>query len=195
MSALTPDERSASKIKHHVVVAIYKSYTEAENTIKDLHHSGFDMKKLSVVGVDFQTTGRAQGYYSADNRLKCWGTAGTFWGSIWGVLSGSAFFLIPGIGSLLIAGPLVGGIVGMLEGALMIGGLSALGAGLYNLGVPKERIVKYEIALKSGRYVLIAHGTGDEIRQAQDIIDRSETEASEEHPFLFPAVEAYVVAP
>jgi len=152
------------------------------------------MKKLSVVGVDFHPAGKAQGYYSADNRLKYWGTSGTFWGSIWGVLSGSAFFLIPGIGSLLIAGPLVGWIVGVLEGALVIGGLSALGAGLYNLGLPKERIVRYEIALKSGRYVLIAHGTSDEVKQAQDIIDRSETEESEEHPFSLPAVETYVVA-
>jgi hypothetical protein len=43
-----------------------------------------------------------------------WGKSGAFWGGLWGMLSGSALFVIPGIGPLLAAGPLVAWIVAAL---------------------------------------------------------------------------------
>jgi hypothetical protein len=89
--------------------------------------------------------------------------------------------LVPGVGPLLVAGPLVTWIVGALEGAVVVGGLSALGAGLYSLGIPKDSILKYETALKIGKYVVIAHGTAEEATQAREIISRTNPEAWEEH--------------
>ena len=105
------------------------------------------MKKLSIVGSDIHKDEHVVGYYNAGDRMKYWGKMGAFWGWIWGLLFGSAFFLIPGIGPLVVAGPLVGWIVGALEGAVVVGGLSAIGAGLYSLGIPKDSILKYETAL------------------------------------------------
>ena len=75
------------------------------------------------------------------------------------MLFGSAFFIVPGIGPMIIAGPLVAWIIGALEGAAVFGGLSAIGAGLYSLGIPKDSILSYETALKAGKFVLIAHGS------------------------------------
>ena len=95
---------------------------------------------------------------------------GAFWGGIWGWLFGAAFFVIPGIGPILVAGPLVAWIVGALEGAVLVGGLSALGAGLYSIGIPKDSVVKYETALKSDKFLLMAHGTADEVAKARDIM-------------------------
>ena len=143
------------------VVAIYKSHTEAEAAVKELQRSAFDMKKLSIVGRDYHTDEHVIGYYNAGDRMKYWGKTGAFWGGIWGLLFGSAFFLIPGVGPLLVAGPLVGWIVGALEGAVVVGGLSAIGAGLCSLGIPKDSILRYETALKTGKFVVIAHGTAD----------------------------------
>ena len=97
------------------------------------------------------------------------------------MLFGSAFFLIPGVGPLLVAGPLVGWIVGALEGAVVVGGLSAIGAGLYSLGIPKDSILQYETALKTGKFVVIAHGTAAETTRAREIISRTNPEALEEH--------------
>ena len=138
------------------IVAVYKSHTEAEAAVKELQQSGFDMKKLSIVGRDYHTDEHVVGYYNTGDRMKHWGKLGAFWGGIWGLLFGSAFFLIPGVGPLLVAGPLVGWIVGGLEGAVVVGGLSAIGAGLYSLGIPKDSILQYETALKSGKFVVIA---------------------------------------
>src|SRR5512135_272890 len=154
--------------ENNAVVGIYNSHTEAEASIKELQRSGFDMKKLSIVGKDYHTEEHVVGYYNAGDRMKCWGKTGAFWGGIWGMLFGSAFFLIPGVGPLLVAGPLVSWIVGALEGAVVVGGLSAIGAGLYSLGIPKNSILHYETALKSGKFVLIAHGSAGEASRARE---------------------------
>ena len=167
--------------RNNAVVAIYESHAEAEAAVKELQHSGFDMKKLSIVGRDHHTDEHVVGYYNAGERMTYWGKMGAFWGGVWGLLFGSAFFWIPGLGPLLVAGPLVTWIVGALEGAVVVGGVSAIGAGLYSLGIPKNSILQYETALKTGKFVLIAHGTAEEAARAREIINRTNPEALEEH--------------
>jgi len=157
--------------ENSAVVAVYNTHTEAEASIKELQRSGFDMKKLSIVGKDYQTEEHVVGYYNAGDRMKVWGKLGAFWGGFWGLLFGSAFFMIPGIGPLVVFGPLVGWIVGALEGAVVVGGLSALGAGLYSIGIPKDSIMQYETALRSDKFLVIAHGMADEITRAKSILE------------------------
>ena len=123
--------------KKNVAVAVCNSHTEAEEVIKQLQKSGFDMKKLSIVGKDYHTEEDVVGYYNIGDRMKKWGKLGAFWGGFWGILFGSAFFFVPGIGPIAVGGPLVATIVGGLEGAVAVGGLSALGAGLFGLGFPR----------------------------------------------------------
>jgi uncharacterized membrane protein len=152
------------------VVAIYETHSQAEEAVKELQRSGFDMKKMSIVGKDYHTDEHVVGYYNAGDRMKYWGKQGAFWGGIWGMLFGAAFFAIPGLGPVLVAGPLVAWIIGALEGAVVVGGLSALGAGLYSIGIPKDSVVQYEEALKSDKFLLMAHGTADEVAKARDIM-------------------------
>jgi hypothetical protein len=154
----------------NAVIAIYESHAQAEEALKELQRSGFDMKKLSIVGKDYHTDEQVVGYYNAGDRMKRWGKSGAFWGGFWGLLLGSAFFAIPGIGPVLVAGPLVAWIVGALEGAVVVGGLSALGAGLYSIGIPKDSIVQYESAIRSDKFLLLAHGTVEEVERAKAIM-------------------------
>jgi hypothetical protein len=51
--------------------------------------------------------------------------------------------------------PLVSWIVRALEGGVQGGELSVLGAGLYSVGIRKNRIVEYETALKSDKFLLV----------------------------------------
>jgi hypothetical protein len=155
--------------------------TPQEAAVKELQQSGFDMKKLSIVGRDYHTDEHVVGYYNVGDRMKYWGKMGAFGGGIWGWLFGSAFFLIPGIGPLIVAGPLVGWIVGALEGAVVVGGVSAIGAGLYSLGIPKDSILRDETALKTDKFVLIAHGSVDETTHAKEILNRTNPETLEHH--------------
>ena len=153
------------------VVAVYPTHTEADQAVKELQRGGVDLRKLSIVGKGYHTDEHAVGYYNTGDRMMYWGKVGAFWGGFWGLLFGSAFFMIPGLGPILAAGPVVTWIVGALEGAALVGGVSALGAGLYSMGIPKDSIVKYEAALKTDQFLLIAHGTAAEVAKAKDIIE------------------------
>ena len=154
----------------NAVVAVYETHTKAEEAVKELQRSGFDMKNISIVGKDYHTEEHVVGYYNTGDRMKYWGKQGAFWGGIWGMLFGAAFFAIPGLGPILVAGPLVAWIIGALEGAVLVGGLSALGAGLYSIGIPKDSVVEYELALKSDKFLVLAHGTAAEVAKAKNIM-------------------------
>lgn len=158
------------------VVAVFSQHSAAENAIKELKGGGFDIKKLGVVGRDYQTEADVVGFYNTGDRMKYWGKWGAFWGGLWGLLFGAAFLIIPGIGPVVAAGSIVGWIIAALEGAVVVGGLSALGAGLYSLGVPKDSVVKYETSIKAGKFVLIAHGTAQEVAKARDMLKTSGAE-------------------
>jgi hypothetical protein len=155
------------------VVAVYSTHAGADQAVKELQAGGIDMQKLSIVGKGYHTDEQVVGYYNAGDRMKYWGKTGAFWGGFWGLLFGSAFFAIPGIGPILVAGPLVAWIVAALEGAVVVGGVSALGAGLYSIGIPKDSIVKYETAIKTDQFLLIAHGTASEVATAKKIIENT----------------------
>lgn len=159
----------------NAVVAVYATHTGAEDAVKELQRAGIDMRTLSIVGKDSHTDEHVVGYYNTGDRMKYWGKTGAFWGGFWGMLFGSAFFAIPGIGPVLVAGPLVAWIVGALEGAAVFGGLSAVGAGLYGMGIPKDSVVQYEMALKTDNFLLMVHGTASEVAKAKAIIDGTNT--------------------
>ena len=105
------------------VVAVCDSHEEAERAVKALQQAGIDMKSLSLAGMGTHTDEHVIGYYNAGDRMKYWGKVGAFWGGFWGLLFGSAAFAIPGIGPVLVAGPLVSWIVAGLEGAVVVGGV------------------------------------------------------------------------
>lgn len=152
------------------VVAIYHTHTAAEDAVKVLQRGGVDMHHLSILGKGSHTEDQVVGYYNAGERMKYWGKVGAFWGGFWGLLFGSAAFAIPGLGPILVAGPLVAWIVAGLEGAAVVGGVSAVGAGLVSIGIPKDSVLKYDTALKTDKYLLVVHGTADEVAKAKNII-------------------------
>jgi hypothetical protein len=155
----------------NAVVAVYSTHVAAEEAVKKLQNAGIDMRTLSIVGKDTHTEEHPVGYYNTGDRMKYWGKTGAFWGGFWGLLFGWAFFAIPGVGPVLVAGPLVAWIVSALEGAVVVGGLSAIGAGLYSLGIPKDSVVQYELALKTDKYLLVVHDSAAEAEKARAILE------------------------
>lgn len=155
------------------VVSIFDSHNDAESAIKELQKSGFDMKKLSIMGKDYHTEENIIGYYNMGDRIATWGKYGAFWGWIWGVVFGSAFLMIPGVGPVIIGGPILTWIIGALETAILAGGFSALGAALVSFGIPKDSVLRYETAIKANKFMLILHGTVDEVKRAKTLLDQS----------------------
>jgi hypothetical protein len=184
---LTPKVNTTRRSKmselsgRNTVVAVYDTHAGAEEAVKELSRAGVDMRTLSIVGKDSHTEEQAVGFYNSGDRMKYWGKTGAFWGGFWGLLFGSAFFAIPGIGPVLAAGPVVAWIVAALEGAVLVGGVSAIGAGLYGIGIPKDSVVQYELAVKTDKYLLVVHGTAAEVAKSHDIIERTKPISVELH--------------
>lgn len=151
-------------------VAIYQSHQQATAAVARLREAGIDVTKISIVGKDYHTDEHVTGYYNAGDRMKYWGKLGVFWGGLWGLLLGTGFFFIPGIGPVLVAGPVVAFIVAALESAAVVGGLSVLVAALYSLGIPKNSILQYEVALKSDQFLIVVHGTADDVTKASEAL-------------------------
>jgi len=48
--------------------------------------------------------------------------------------------------------------------------LTAMGAALTRVGVPKDQVIKYETALKVDKYVLVVHGSAEEVAKARSVL-------------------------
>jgi hypothetical protein len=86
------------------------------------------------------------------------------------LLNGSAFFVIPGIGQVLVAGPLVASIVNGMEDELEIPPQNALSAGLYHSKIRKDRLGEYESAVRGSKFVLFAHGTSFDTVEVSEVL-------------------------
>ena len=102
------------------------------------------------------------------------------WGGMWAVLFGSAMFFVPGVGPLLVAGPFVVWIVGVLEGAAVVAGISSRRA-LASIGIPNNSVVKYETEVKNGKILLIGHGTVADVERLKELLDGTEATTATVH--------------
>jgi hypothetical protein len=152
------------------VVAIFEDHASAEAAVRKLAAAGIDMKHLSVVGKGYQTNEKVTGFYNAGDRMKFWGKYGAFWGGLWGWLFGGVFMTIPVLGHVVILGYLAAMAISTIEGAVVVGGLSALGAALYSSGIPKDSVIAYETAIKADNFLVLARGPAEEMDRARTIL-------------------------
>jgi hypothetical protein len=152
-------------------LALFNTFTQAEEAVKELQKAGFNMEQLSIFGRDYHTEKHVIGYYNAGDRIRCWGKLGALWGGVWGFFFGSASMLVSGMEPVLVAGFLMSAIVSGFKGAALIGGFNALVAWLYSIGIPKDNILAYERAICARRFALIANSSIDELVRARNILN------------------------
>lgn len=155
---------------NNAVIAVFTDHQGADAAVRKLADSGIDIKHLSVVGKGYHTDEKVVGFYNTGDRVKFWGKRGAFWGGLWGWLFGGVFMFIPVIGHVVVLGYLTTLVVSAIEGAVVVGGLSALGAALYSSGIPKDSVVAYETAIKADGFLVTAHGPAEEMARAKVIL-------------------------
>ena len=152
------------------VVAVFAGHQAAEAAVKKLTEAGFEMKHLSIVGKGYETEEKVVGFYNAGDRIRFWGTRGAFWGGFWGLFLGGLFMTVPVVGHVVVLGYLATIAISAIENAIVVGGLSALGAALYSIGVPKDSVLQYEADVKADSFLVMAHGTAEEMARAKAIL-------------------------
>jgi len=167
--------------KTDIAVAVYDLHTQAETAVKALQRTGFDMKKISIIGKDYETEEHVVGFLNAGDRAKVFGKLGAFWGGLMGVLFGSAMMFVPVVGHIVVLGPLAAALFGGLQGAVIVGGISALAGALMALGIPKDSVLRYETALKANKFMLVVHGDAQEIKRAHELLKTSGLASFDHH--------------
>lgn len=139
------------------------------------------MKKLSIIGKDYQTEEHVTGYVQTGDRAKYWGSFGALWGSVWGLLLGSAALIVPGFGHLIVLGPLTSALLNVAGGAALGAGAGMLGGVLSSIGLHEKDVLRYQTAITAGQFALVIHGTEDEAAAAKAILERGSPVSVETH--------------
>ena len=71
--------------------------------------------------------------------------------------------------------------VAAVEGAILFGGLSALGAALLSVGIPKDSVIAYEQDVKTDGFLVVAHGSAHEMAKCKAILEASNPSRVEVH--------------
>ncbi len=159
-----------------LLIGVFDSEKQAEALVERLIGEEFPPDRLSVLhkggglgddmlGIAFDSTG---------DRVKAWTEQGALWGGLLGLLAGaSGLFVLPGLGALMVAGPIVETLAGAVAGTLIGGGgmagaaaLSQLASALHHIGIPEDRLKQLHQWIDEGKVVVILHlDPGTDVQQ------------------------------
>jgi len=161
----TTDSRPVGE-DDQAVIAVFPDLAAVEEAVVELARSGFPVDRISIVGKDMESQIRISGFVTTGDVAGPGAAAGAWVGGLFGVLSGAAVLFLPGVGPLVVLGPLAAAAVGAAEGALLGGAVGAL------LGhfVARKHLPKYEELVRTGNYLLVVHGAEEEVARAQGLL-------------------------
>lgn len=161
----------------NAIIAVYDSPASAALAVERLKDAGYELDRVSVASRDSGVEEGSACYYRDGAEVRYWGRMGGFWNRLLEMLPGWALVPVAGVGPVVVAGPLARWIVAALENASIFSGLSAMGAGLYSLGIARDAIAEYETALAMGRCLVVAHGPAGEIARVRKLLGSTRTPA------------------
>jgi hypothetical protein len=153
-----PDDRAA--------IAVFDDIDAAQQAVERLIAAGFPADQISLVGKDLQSEVRITGFVTTGDIAGPSAATGAWVGGLFGILAGTALLFVPGAGPVVVLGPLVAGAVAAAQGALLGGAVGAI------LGhfVAKEHLPKYESLVRAGNYLVVVHGSDDNVARAQQLL-------------------------
>jgi hypothetical protein len=157
-----------TKQRERYLGAVFENPDNAFTLVEMMSKLDFPMDQLSILhragGAGDDILGIA--YTSGKERFKVWGIEGALWGALGGLLAGAAgLFLLPGIGPVFIAGPLIHALAGAAVGAgAMTSGAVAthLTIALRRLDIPEDKLAILHQAIMDGKTVLVMHCGNDD---------------------------------
>jgi hypothetical protein len=156
--------------EENVVIAVFGRHDQADKAVRALGQANFPLEQLTIVGKGYHTDEQAIGFYNTGDRIKLWGKSGALWGGLWGLFVGGLFMTLPGIGPVVVLGHLGAMLLGAAEGAVLVGGVSALAGALASIGIPKDSVVRYEEAVKADKFLVLAHGSPEQVERAKSVL-------------------------
>ena len=153
------------------IVAVFHDHSSAEAAVRRLAESGLEITHFSIIGKGYHTEEKVTGFYNTGDRVRFWGRNGAMWGGLWGLFFGGILMTVPVIGPVVVLGHLAAMVFAAAEGAVVVGGLSALGAAIVSIGIPKNSVLDYEQALHADGFLIVASGPRAEMARARTILE------------------------
>jgi hypothetical protein len=155
------------------VVTTYDSLDKAEAAVRSLDKNKFPIQQVTIIAKGLENEKQVHGYVTACDVSKQGAATGAWVGGLFGLLAGAAFLWVPGLGPLVVAGSLTSTLLGGVEGALAGAAVGGIFSGLAAWGISKQHILKYQDVVKAGKYLVVAHGTPDEVGLAHRVLEAS----------------------
>jgi uncharacterized membrane protein len=177
----------AGETKESLLVAVFDDEAKAQRAVEKLNEKGFAMDMLSVLGRAHPSGDDVLGIYytSMGAQMEAWAKQGALWGALWGMLTGAAaMFVLPGVGPVLAAGPIVqamisvlgGGVVGAAAGGAAMTGAAAathLATIMHRMGIPHEELERLHRAIEEGHYVLLLREASTQLQPWKTVLEWS----------------------
>src|SRR5262249_28692585 len=175
MSATKTDGRAT-------VIATYPDHASAEDAVRRLQKEGIPMQNLSIIGKDFQTVEQPLGFVTTGTVAGEGAKVGAWTGGLFGLLLGAAFLIVPGLGPVVIAGPLAAALLGGIEGGVAGAAFGGLAGALVGLGISKDKAIRYESQVKAGKFLVTLRGDQTEVERAKSLFTAGQVESTEVVP-------------
>jgi uncharacterized membrane protein len=163
------------------VLGIFSNRELAENAINELQKIGLNVKDMSIIMREGEERNRLEANTGAQvgTKVATGAATGAVLGGIAGILIGVGAIAIPGIGALLVGGPLAAamgltGIAATTAEGVVAGALTGgIVGGLVSIGVPEERAKTYEERVKHGGILLAVPTLEGQVDDAQVILQKN----------------------
>lgn len=161
------------------IIGLFDEHDSAESAINTLQELGYNPKDISVVMKDLKAAHEVADTTGANvaGGAAAGATTGAVIGGLAGLLIGVGAISIPGIGGLLIGGPLAAAL-GLTGAAATTTGGAVTGAiaggllgGLMGLGIPKEEAQVYETEISKGAILLAVAAADNQVEEVKDVFD------------------------
>lgn len=152
------------------IIGVYDTLGQAEDAVRTLDRAGFPIRQVSILARDLTSERQVNGFLTAGDVATEGAGTGAWLGGLFGLLVGAAFIWVPGFGPLIVAGPLAAAIAGGVEGAVVGAAGGGLLGALVGWGVSRDHVLKYEERLRGGQYLVVAHGSTNDVVRAGEIL-------------------------
>jgi hypothetical protein len=155
------------------VVAVFDDHRVVESAVGSLLDRGFEKEDICVLGRGYHSAEGVAGFYNSGHRMRFWGKYGALWDELWKSFIGGIFLTVPSMGPVVVLGSLARTVVQAAEGLIEVSGLNVIGTALFCAGIPRDKAVIYEAAVKADGFMIKARGRREQMIRANIILARS----------------------
>jgi Protein of unknown function (DUF3341) len=158
--------------KNTAVFGIYQTQADVEFGVDALRSEGFRNTDVSVMFPENKGTKdfAVEKHTKAPEGTAAGATTGVVIGGVLGWLAGIGALAIPGVGPLIVAGPIVATLTGVGVG----GAVGGIAGALIGMGIPEYEAKRYEGRIKEGGILLSVHGDDSNwITKAKNVLQRT----------------------